>query len=384
MMEFTFDGIVRQGFGFYNPNHAAALICALMPFLWQWRRLAWVGWSLATILAFCLALTYSRTGMLVLGIELVCYFILTKIKNWKLIVGIIAVLAVIMLTTGIFSRFALDKAVTNRPEIWLAGVQLVAHNPYFGVGLGNSGMLASTFLLDGIHCRTLINSHLTLFAEFGVFIGIIWCCFVGYAILRGIKKITPWCAFVGLNLSAFAATIFDWGLLFDFANTGGLSLLNFVMSWLLFTGFLILGIYLSWEKFNIKYALGVLTGVLMILLVSIFGFRNDKTPSIKGNFIIKQGENMALILYDQNWTLKTILPHLESGYILPLKAKKHQLNAKNVWLFGQAIDYASDYPSSKLILVSPPEFFEMPKNVEKIYIKRFGDKPNTHVEIEYY
>ena len=31
MMEFTFDGIVRQGFGFYNPNHAAALICAISP-----------------------------------------------------------------------------------------------------------------------------------------------------------------------------------------------------------------------------------------------------------------------------------------------------------------------------------------------------------------
>ena len=43
MMEFTFDGIVRQGFGFYNPNHAAALICALLPFCWagllRWNTL---------------------------------------------------------------------------------------------------------------------------------------------------------------------------------------------------------------------------------------------------------------------------------------------------------------------------------------------------------
>ena len=34
MMEFTYDGMVRQGFGFYNPNHAAAVICAVFPFLW--------------------------------------------------------------------------------------------------------------------------------------------------------------------------------------------------------------------------------------------------------------------------------------------------------------------------------------------------------------
>ena len=36
MMEFTCDGMVRMGYGFYNPNHAAALICALLPFLWEW------------------------------------------------------------------------------------------------------------------------------------------------------------------------------------------------------------------------------------------------------------------------------------------------------------------------------------------------------------
>jgi hypothetical protein len=32
MMEFTCNGMVRWGFGFYNPNHAAALFCVLVPF----------------------------------------------------------------------------------------------------------------------------------------------------------------------------------------------------------------------------------------------------------------------------------------------------------------------------------------------------------------
>ena len=50
MMEFTFDGIVRQGFGFYNPNHAAALICALFPFLWGWKKYAWIGWMITFLL----------------------------------------------------------------------------------------------------------------------------------------------------------------------------------------------------------------------------------------------------------------------------------------------------------------------------------------------
>ena len=50
MMEFTYDGMVRYGFGFYNPNHAAALICAVMPFLWGWKRFQPLGWCLSLIL----------------------------------------------------------------------------------------------------------------------------------------------------------------------------------------------------------------------------------------------------------------------------------------------------------------------------------------------
>ena len=38
MMEFTYDGFVRWGFGFHNPNHAAAAICALLPFVWGFVR----------------------------------------------------------------------------------------------------------------------------------------------------------------------------------------------------------------------------------------------------------------------------------------------------------------------------------------------------------
>ena len=35
-MEFVAGDLVRMGFGFFNPNHAAAAICALFPFCWGW------------------------------------------------------------------------------------------------------------------------------------------------------------------------------------------------------------------------------------------------------------------------------------------------------------------------------------------------------------
>ena len=68
----------------------------------------------------------------------------------------------------IITRVSLDNSILNRPKIWIAGVQLFAKNP-FGVGLGNSGLLVSNLLLKDINCRTLINSHLTILVELGLF-----------------------------------------------------------------------------------------------------------------------------------------------------------------------------------------------------------------------
>ena len=36
VVEFVAGDLVRQGFGFANPNHAAAAICAAFPFCWGW------------------------------------------------------------------------------------------------------------------------------------------------------------------------------------------------------------------------------------------------------------------------------------------------------------------------------------------------------------
>ena len=37
----------RLTFGFHNPNHAAALVCALLPLCFGWRRAAWAGRGLS-------------------------------------------------------------------------------------------------------------------------------------------------------------------------------------------------------------------------------------------------------------------------------------------------------------------------------------------------
>ena len=83
-MEYMSGDVARWSFGFANPNHAAAAICALFPFCWGWGGalgdralplrvlLQWAGRIAGVALCAMLAMTYSRTGMLLIAIEGEC------------------------------------------------------------------------------------------------------------------------------------------------------------------------------------------------------------------------------------------------------------------------------------------------------------------------
>ena len=103
----------------------------------------------------------------------------------------------------------------NRPRIWLAGFELLLANPR-GVGFGNSGLLASSFLLpDGVEVRTMVNSHLTLLVEEGWAVGCAWLVFIASALACGRCWPRIRIAFGGLTLSACASSVFDWHVLFS-------------------------------------------------------------------------------------------------------------------------------------------------------------------------
>ena len=81
-MEFVAVDVLRMGFGFFNPSHAAAAICALFPFCWGWMRYMWLGRVLFVLLCVMLALTQSRTGLIVLVLEMSVWWIL-KLRNYN-------------------------------------------------------------------------------------------------------------------------------------------------------------------------------------------------------------------------------------------------------------------------------------------------------------
>lgn len=395
MMEFTYDGMVRWGFGFYNPNHAAALFAALLPFLWAaWERfprpVCRIPIAAATLLTFtALALTFSRTGAVVAVLELILYFGCRKCSAATLGRG--AVLLVLLLfaflVAGVVARFTLDRAVTNRLAIWQAGASLFAANP-LGVGHGNSGVIVSAFLLPSrIVCRTLVNSHLTLLVEYGIFAGVLWFGFLFYALLNGFRYRAAHISLIGLAISAFSSSIFDGGILFDFREAGGLSRLNQSLSWGMLLLYLGLIVFLSLGHFHWKRA-AIAASAALLLPVSLFLFSSKNTPEvIKGEFLRLPGTSASLALYDKNFSLRECASLLPDGGILPIHSAELRSdtpfpNSPHILLFGECAHFASRYPNAAVTLIAPPPHFILTDNIRQLLLKPYAENNLLELQAE--
>jgi len=402
-VDFVVGDIVRQGFGFANPNHAAAAICALFPFCWGWRgRWRWSGWFAAVVLCAMLAMTYSRMGMLVLLGEAVemWFLAMKKSRNQEnspraatqtlkqpntqtLLFGLIIVLADLLLALWwMWPRLTLDGAILNRPRIWFAGLRLFAANP-LGVGFGKSGEIATAFMLpDAITVRTLVNSHLTLLAEMGAFVGGAWLAFIALALCVGRKLRRTWVAFAGLAVSAFSASVFDWHVLFDFAGKGGYGVVNFALAWVLFVAFVVMGGAMVVcgvgdvltrrrgvaENGRVPGAFAKLVGlsaggVAVALCAVVWGFRSDATPRVEEAFA-RVGNGGAAVYRGEGWGIRSVREFFPDGarFCLAAGVPEVATDGGEVWLFGDAAESAWRFPASRLTLVSPPEFCDIPTN----------------------
>lgn len=413
-MEFVAGDLVRMGFGFFNPNHAAAAICALFPFCWGWRgKWRWAGRLVGVALCVMLAMTYSRTGFVVLAIESAALWGGFKIfgrvetcrtftrpicSTWLnkkqgrggLVTSVATSLAVVAIAIWwMWPRMALDGAILNRPKIWLAGLRLFAANP-LGVGFGKSGEITSAFMLpDGITVRTLVNSHLTLLAEMGAFVGGAWLAFIALALCVGWRMRRTWVAFAGLAVSAFSASVFDWHVLFDFAEKGGCGAVNFALAWGLFVAFVVMGVgcvwrglFLTQRRRDAEYAEGfgrivVGRGVLPIgcvvvgLCAVVVCFRSDDTPRVEGEYVVGGGGRRwnavptRLCVYrSEGWSLKSVAKRFPDGarFCIRSGVPEDVVDSGEVWLFGDAAESAWRFPAARLMLVDPPEFFDPPTN----------------------
>ena len=333
----------RCSFGFHNPNHAVALVCALLPLCWDWQRHAWIGRVLAVALVAMLLLTQSRTGFLVAGLEAVWWWLrnrrtahVSRRRWWSWVVAGFAVAGLTFWWLG--PRLVLDDSILNRPKIWLAGLQLFAANPG-GVGLGNSGTLASAFLLDGIpDVRTLVSAHLTLLTEFGWLVGWAWYAFIALALCGMGRSPRMGIAFAGLVASACSSTVFDWPVLFDVHDFGNLGVVNWILSWGTFVFFIGCGVWLVGGRSKLRssrlgdcvvavregrnllrprvLAVPVCSGVLVLAAWLV---PPGDAPRVRDGYAFSGDAPWTLALYDGTWRLRTVRPCVGRDAVVPIR-----------------------------------------------------------------
>lgn len=390
---------MRSGFGFCNPNHAAALACALIPFCFGWRgplRLA--GLSIFACLAAAIAATLSRTGLLVLLMEVFILAILQirSVKHMQqrrevvlAVAGVLAVAVFSIVLLWMSGRFKIDASVLNRSRIWSAGLRLAAANPS-GTGFGNSGELATAFLLpDGIAVRTLVNSHLTLLVEFGWLAGGIWCMFLLHALHSAVRYPRMGLSFLGLVLSAFASSLFDWHVLFRSSRTADLPLLNFILSWCVFAIFVAEGSFLSAKSgFCVKSMIVVAVSMSLTLAFAAYVLRSAEVPRSAYGFAAVGDKRSHVVYRDSSWSLKAVSMFFENGARFRIEpgvprgaCVSH--GEGEIWLFGDVAESAWRFPAASVVLVSPPEFCEAPENVSRIYVKRYVEERDDERTVFY-
>lgn len=371
-MEFTVGDYVRMGFGFANPNHAAAFLCALLPFCWGWKSCAWAGRTLTALLLMALALTFSRTGFAVLALEWIAWRLVSRTdpadvgkRAWP---GWALAFAVALLGVWWMSpRLSLDGAVMNRPRIWLAGFELLLANPR-GVGFGNSGLLASSFLLpDGVEVRTMVNSHLTLLVEEGWAVGCAWLVFIASALACGRCWPRIRIAFGGLTLSACVSSVFDWHVLFSGEGVPRYGMLNGVLSWFLLALFLSMGLFLVIRGFGLQRALGSAAGVFAATGALLICRPAEGTPRVSSGFV-EYGKGGPLVLHDGEWGLKAIRRHLPEGAVIRIQNgtdDRSPESVRKIWLFGDVAESSDRFPDAEVTVVGAPAFYAPGPNVKK-------------------
>ena len=242
----------------------------------------------------------------------------------------------------------LDGSILNRPKIWLAGLRLFAANPD-GVGLGNSGAVASAFLLDGIpEVRTMISAHITLLAEFGWIVGWVWFAFIGLALYGVRESPRVGIAFAGLALAGCSSTIFDWPVLFDLAEQGGLGMANWVLSWVILVLFIGFGVWLVAGRMRRPHR-GRPTIAVALAGVVVLGLRllpAGNALQVRDGYVIRGTTPRTLALYDESWKLQTVIERVDGGVIAPVRGvtrfpRELDLGGiGKVMLFGDCCEWA--------------------------------------------
>ncbi len=422
-MEFTYDGLVRYGFGFSNPNHAAAMICILLPLCWGLRSIT-PRWTfkipifiVEAALYAALALTYSRTGFIALGLSAAFYlFMLFKLKGTlsfhKLLPGA-AVILIFFLGVSCYSGSIVrccnwvispDASITNRFSLWKGAFTIFADNPR-GTETGLSGKIFTDFYQNENSrntYRTMVNSFLTFLIEQGFIFSFIIFGLLIFSILSAIfiikektlslkyRIIVTAClaSLLGAIISGLASTCFDISI---FNET--LSLNNTMQSILLIL-FLLLAIGLTifsslkLSKKRILILSTVSAGITGVLILSffvagkIYGNDLEKHSYVSGNLITVKSKNSVepslFVLNDaEKIPRRELLHHFPTrDLVFPLTATTNiPAGINEILLCGDQASFSVQDGNIKVILFKPSRNTVgiQHKNLSAIFLSEYDE-----------
>ena len=130
---------------------------------------------------------------------------------------------------------------------------------------------------------------------------------------------------------------------------------DFLLSWGLFALYLALAFRRAADASRRTFAFAAAAAACALSLPQ--AFRDPAAPRIRDGCAVRGGPDAPLVLYDSSWTPKTVLPHLEGAYRLPLAPGDHPLPAARILYFGDASEYAPRHPGAEADFFFPSEFF---------------------------
>ena len=294
-------------------------------------------------------------------------------------------------------RFAFDASASNRIDIWLAGLKLFLGNP-LGIGLGNSGEIASAFLLpEDIEIRSLVNSHLTLLCEFGFIVGALWISLIFYAIKCGYSqranplKFAALVSFCGLVVSSGISSVFDWEVLLNPSKFEYITNVNLAASYCIFALFCLLAFYLIYGSFKLKVFSSIFTVCIAAFLPFFVLSRGSVIlPAVRkthGDVFVRNCKEppYSVVIFDDDYNLKSAMAILrelglsERIYICKNswqnREKLPRENPKSFILFGNCSDFLNENIAAPCVLIMPPPHFTKDtKKISKIYLPKWNNR----------
>jgi O-antigen ligase len=148
---YSFSEIMRQGFfrvaGFLGNANAYGLfltfalpLVAIGAVVHRRRAVSFIFWIGLAIGSVSLLLSWSRTAILALGVQVITYLIIEKHRKaltWMAALGIVAILFAAMsptVRTTFSTIMRLKSGATHRPILWSTGLSAVGENPVLGMG----------------------------------------------------------------------------------------------------------------------------------------------------------------------------------------------------------------------------------------------------------